>query len=226
MSDLLEVITPQRMSYEEYVEWEETQLERHEFHDGEVLAMSGGTGEHSVVNLNIGGELRQRLKGRLCTVFDSNIRVRQAPGRDYVYPDVTVVCGRPVFEPPLKPSHKRHLTLTNPTLIVETLSDSTEAYDRGEKFGLYIDIPTLREYVLVTQLRPRVETLLRGDDGTWSFAFWDGLDAVARLRSLEIDLPLAEVYAGADFGDDASAQAGGGIFLPNPDPQLCPQNPP
>ena len=194
------------MSYEEYVEWEETQLERHEFHDGEVLAMSGGTGEHSVVNSNLNREIGNRVKGKSCTVFDSGIRVRQASGRDYVYPDVTVVCGRPVFEPPLKPSHKRHLTLTNPTLILETLSDSTEAYDRGEKFGLYIDIPSLREYVLVTQLRPRIETLLRNDDGTWSFAFWDGLDAVARLRSLEIDLPLAEVYAGANFNDSAAVE--------------------
>ena len=97
MSDLLEVITPKRMSYEEYVEWEQTQLERHEFHDGEVLAMSGGTGEHSVLNASLTIGIGSRLKGRPCTVFDSNIRVRQAQGRDYVYPDLTVVCGRPVF---------------------------------------------------------------------------------------------------------------------------------
>ena len=200
MSELLEVITPQRMSYEEYVEWEQTQLERHEFHDGEVLAMSGGSGEHSVINSNVGGELRQRLKGRPCTVFDSNIRVRQVSSRDYVYPDVTVVCGRPEFEPQLKPSHVRHLTLTNPTLIVETLSESIKGYDRGDKFQKYLEIPTLRELVLIEQDRPRVDTYFRGDDGAWAFAYWTGLDAVARLRSLEIDLPLAEVYAGADFG--------------------------
>ena len=203
MSEPAEAVAPLRMTYEEYVEWEETQLERHEFHDGEVFAMSGGTGEHSVLNANLMRRIGNGLDRRPCTVFDSNIRVRQAQSSNYVYPDLTVVCGRPVFEQPLKPSHKRHLTLTNPTLVLEVLSDSTEAYDRGGKFGRYINIPTLREYVLVTQSRPRVETLLRNDDGTWSFAFWDGTEAVARLRSLELDLPLADVYANANFDAEA-----------------------
>ena len=202
MSEPAEAVAPLRMTYEEYVEWEQTQLERHEFHDGEVLAMSGGTGKHSVLNANLNRRIGNALDGRPCTVFDSNIRVRQAADRRYVYPDLTVVCGRPEFEPPLKPSHKRQITLVNPLLVLETLSESTELYDRGDKFFQYVGIASMREYVLVSQSRHRVESFLRGDDGTWSLAFWDGLESVARLRSLEIDLPLAEVYARTDFDAD------------------------
>ena len=206
MSEPAEAVAPLRMTYEEYVEWEQTQLERHEFHDGEVLAMSGGTVEHGLINTNAAGELRHLLKGRPCRVFGGDVRVRQPPqfkggSPRYVYPDVSVVCGKAEMEPPAKGSD-RLLTLLNPLLIVETLSDSTQSYDRGEKFFRYINIPSLREYVLVWQSPHRVESFLRGDDGTWSLAFWDGLEAVARLRSLEIDLPLAEVYARTDFDAD------------------------
>ena len=123
--------------------------------------------------------------------------------RRYFYPDASVVCGEPQYDE----ADANETTIVNPRLIVETLSASTEAYDRGEKFTHYRHLASLREYVLVSQDRPAVETFLRRDDGTWTFSSHEGVAAVARLASLEIDLPLAEVYAGIPFEGEQRPKA-------------------
>ena len=186
---------PERVSVAEYLAREAKAEQKHEFHDGEVLAMSGGTLRHSRINANLVGEVRDRLKGSPCFVLDSNMRVAIAATRRYFYPDATIVCGEPRFDE----NDPNQTTIVNPRVIVETLSASTEAYDRGEKFTHYRHLESLREYVLISQDRPAVETFLRRDDGTWTFSSWEGVAAVARLWSLEIDLPLAEVFAGITF---------------------------
>ncbi len=106
-----------------------------------------------------------------------------------------VVCGPREFDP----DDPRRLTVTNPTLVVEVLSPSTERGDRGEKLARYLQCRTLQEYVMVSQEQARVETIFRQADGTWALAFYDGLSAIARMRSLGIDLPLSEVYADVDL---------------------------
>jgi Uma2 family endonuclease len=180
---------------------EETAEQKHEFHDGEILAMSGGTYEHSVICLNVGGELRNRLQGGPCTPAEGNLRVRiQSQGR-YVYPDISVVCGQPAFDP----SDPNRTTILNPTVIVEVLSDSTEQYDRSKQFFAYRDVPSLEEYVLVSQHVPRVETFRRQVDGTWKIAgYFEGLEAIAMLTSLNVKLPLAEVYRNIQFAAPAT----------------------
>ena len=184
-----------RSTVEAYLAAEAVSEEKHEFHDGEILVMSGGTFEHSAITINLAGLLLARLQGTTCRPLDSNMRVRPGVSTRYFYPDLSVICGPPAFDP----LDRQRTTITNPKVIVEVLSESTAAYDRDEKFTLYRESDTLEEYVLVSQVRPDVQTFLRQPDGTWSFAAYAGREATARLRSLDIDLPLAAVYAGVAF---------------------------
>jgi Uma2 family endonuclease len=184
-----------RLTLAEYFRLEQDTSERHEFRDGEAVAMSGGTGEHSLIIANLIGEVRNRLKGKPCRVYDSNLRIAVDRGARYVYPDASVICGPVEYDPADTARH----TATNPRVIVEVLSPSTEGYDRGEKFRRYLKVPGFEEYVLVSQAVPVVEIYTRQGDGSWAFRVFDGMDAVARLRVLEVDLPLSEVFAGVEF---------------------------
>jgi Uma2 family endonuclease len=186
--------TPQ-YSIQDYYRIENDATEKHEFRDGEILAMSGGSPRNARIAVNVSAELHNRLKGKPCQPYSSDLRVRFVGQQRTAYPDVSVICGPIQYDPDDKAGH----TVLNPRLIVEILSPSTEAYDRGDKFAAYRDIPSLEEYVLVLQHEPRVETYLRLDDGTWSLAPFAGLEMTARLRSIGVDLPLAEVYSGVEF---------------------------
>lgn len=158
--------------------------------------MSGGTYRHSRIIANVIRSAGNRLDGSPCFVLESNMRVRLAVEDRYVYPDATIVCGEPQFDP-LDPNQT---TILNPTVVVEVLSDSTEAYDRGAKFTAYRELASMTEYVLVSQDVPQVETYLRQGDGTWSFAAYRGVENVAAFRSVRIELPLKEIYSGLAFG--------------------------
>lgn len=198
--------TRRRYTVEQYLQHERDALEeRHEFRDGELVAMSGGTVVHSQIIANCLGEMRNRLKGKPCRAYDSNLRVRIARGRLYSYPDVTVICGQPIIDP----DDRAGETVTNPQLVLEVLSPSTELYNRRTKFDRYRELESFRQYVLVSQESPRVETFFRRDDGSWTFDVAAGVEAIARLRSIEADLPLAEVYAGVTFppAEEAHPQA-------------------
>ncbi len=164
--------------------------------------MAGGTNDHALIAMNAGGELRQRLMGSPCRVYNSALRVRTPSFRRqmghrglYTYPDATVVCGKADVDM-LGPKTE---TLTNPTLLVEVLSESTESHDRGTKFERYSEIASFREYVLVRQDEPTVTVFLRRNNGDWKITHHYGTDAVARLDSDDVDLPLAEIYAGVSF---------------------------
>jgi Uma2 family endonuclease len=184
-----------RCTPEEYLARERDAADRHEYYHGEVFAMSGGTPDHSLIISNVNGELRARLKGKPCRVYDSNLRIRIPRTTLYTYPDVSVICGDRQFDP----LDTRRETVTNPTLIVEVLSPSTEAWDRGGKFQNYRQIESLREYVMVASDKPLVETYLRQQEGTWVLNAIGGLEARARLVSLGVELDLAEVYSGVQF---------------------------
>ncbi len=184
-----------RMTLAEYLRREETSEGKHEFHDGEVLAMSGGAYDHAAIATNLTRTLGNRLQGRPCEALDSNMRVATSVTRRFVYPDASILCGPPEFHP----EDRKKTTLVNPRVIFEVLSESTSDYDRGEKFDHYRRIPSLEEYVLVVQHQPMVQGFLRQADGTWSMATWEGPAAVGRVRCVGIDLPLAELYAGVEF---------------------------
>jgi Uma2 family endonuclease len=192
------VATPQprpRYTVQDYLRIEHDSTERHEYRDGEIVAMAGGTVAHSQIIANCIGELRNRLRDSSCNVFDSNLRVCISRGTLYSYPDATVICGRPELDL----DDARGQTVTNPRLIVEVLSPGTEAFDRGEKFRRYLKIASFQEYVLVSQCAAVVETYSRQPDGSWSFRVHEGLEAVAPLASVKVDLPLAEVFRGVEF---------------------------
>lgn len=179
----------------EYLARERDALEKHEYRDGEVVAMSGGSVRHSLISANVVGELGNRLKGKPCRAFDSNLRVHIQRSVLYTYPDASVICGTPQVDPddPLKE------TVINPSVIVEIISPSTEAYDRGEKFNWYRRLGSLKQYILVSQSIPQVELFMRSDDGTWLYTIFAEMEATAQVQSLGITLPLSEIYAGVDF---------------------------
>lgn len=177
------------LSEAEYLEFERASPEKHELAGGEIFAMSGGTFEHSAVTANIIGEARNGLGDKSCRVLESNMRLRVPATGSYVYPDASIFCGRPEF------TDDKRDTLTNPRLIVEVLSDSTEAYDRGDKFAGYRSIPSLEEYVLASQKRPRIEVFTRQPDGSWSLRIY-GPGERAVLASVGCSLDVDKIYEG------------------------------
>jgi Uma2 family endonuclease len=188
-------IKPDRYSIQDYLRLESGATERHEYRDGEIIAMAGGSPDHSLIIANVIRAVGNRLAGTPCRAYDSNLRVRIPRTPLFTYPDVSVISGPVQFDP----QDPNRTTATNPRLIVEVLSKSTEADDRGEKFRRYLSLDSLQEYVLVSQVRPWVETFTRQSDGSWRFATAPDLGSIARLESLQIDLPLSEMYAGVEF---------------------------
>lgn len=173
---------------EEYLAFERKAETKNEYFNGEVFAMVGASRKHNLIAGNIFGELSEQLKGKLCETYTSNMRVKiQATGL-YTYPVVVVVCGEPKFEDEYVD------TLLNPTLIVEVLSASTQAYDRIKKFGYYRTIESLAEYLLVAQDEYKVEQYVRQADKRWLLSDVRSLDSTLELASVPCVLPLKEVY--------------------------------
>jgi Uma2 family endonuclease len=179
---------------EEYLAVERHAEIRSEYLDGEMFAMTGGSLQHNLIVSNLIRELSLQLKKRPCQVYPSDLRVHVPATGLYTYPDVIVVCGEPQIE-------DQHLDiLLNPTLIVEVLSPTTEAYDRGKKFEHYRTIESLAEYLLVVQEEPRVEQYLRQDGNRWLLTAMAGLEGSLALPSIQCELSLAEVYDKVTFG--------------------------
>jgi Uma2 family endonuclease len=188
-----------RLTPAEYLAQERAATYRSEYFDGETFAMAGGSPNHSLIKVNVTGELRARLKDRPCAAYNSDLRVLIAATGLYAYPDASVIRG------PLEFDDARQDTVLNPAVLVEVLSESTEAYDRGKKFGHYRQIPSLREYLLVCQDEPRIEAFHRNDDGTWTLVEVAGLDGRLPLTPLGIELALREVYAKVEFSPPQAA---------------------
>jgi Uma2 family endonuclease len=181
----------------EYLAREREAETKSEYYDGETFATAGGSEEHSIIAVNVAGALNFRLADRPCKVYNSDMRVRVEDDSPYVYPDVSVVCGDAQF------ADEKRDTLLNPTVIVEVLSPTTEAWDRGGKFERYQQRASLQEYLLIAQDRPRVERYARQGDGEWLLTVVVGLERALSLPSIECELRLAEVYRKVTFPEDA-----------------------
>ncbi len=155
--------------------------------------MAGGTYDHALIITNASGELRTLLKGGTCDVIAIELRLAADPDSHYTYPDVLVICGEPVFQ-----QGRKH-TVMNPVVIIEVLSPSTEAVDRGRKFADYRKLPTLREYVMISQYEPRVEVYRLGLAGQWTLFEYFGLDMKVQFESLGVELPMSEIYRRVNF---------------------------
>jgi Uma2 family endonuclease len=178
---------------EEYLAIERRNEYKSEYVDGEMVAMTGASRRHNLINVNIVGEVSRQLRGRQlrgqqCEAYASDMRVRVPSTRSYVYPDVVVVCGEPQLEDDYLD------TLLHPTVLVEVLSESTERYDRGRKFGFYRTIESLAEYVLVAQDECRVEQYAKQPDGRWLLTDHRSPEDVVELASIQCTLRLSEIY--------------------------------
>jgi Uma2 family endonuclease len=180
------------ISYTEYLERERVAVEKSEYVDGEVYGMAGASIEHNLIGMNLGREISSALKDRPCLVLGSEMKVWMAAANTFAYPDLSGLCGRPEFH------DERRDVYTNPAFIIEILSDSTETYDRGGKFHRYQTLPSLREYVLVSQHTIAVDVYRRHEAG-WLYQSLQSLDDTLRLDSVDAAPPLAEIYRGV-FG--------------------------
>lgn len=182
---------------EQYLALERASATKNEYRRGRIVAMAGGSPRHSAVASKVQTALTIALRGRPCIVYNSDLRVHISSIGSYLYPDVTVTCEKPTFHSKDKDS------LTNPRLIVEVLSKSTEARDRGGKFHDYQEIPSLQHYVLVSQDERRVEHFERLPSGRWSLG--NVVDeGTLRIPSMGVEIPLADIYAGLEDLEETS----------------------
>ena len=184
-----------QLSPQAYLELERVAEFKSEYYRGGTFAMAGGTLLHSRLTMRLAYLIRVRLDGKDCEVYNSDARVcTQVNGGLYTYPDLTIVCGKPIA---LDDSLD---VLMNPKVIVEVLSPSTEAKDRGFKFQQYKQVATLEEYILVSQTEPLVERFSRSANKTWTnYEDVRGLDGILRLNALGVEIPLAELFTDAEF---------------------------
>ena len=197
-----------RLTPEEYIAFErkappDSEISRYEYLNGELIAMSGASRAHNLITNNISSELRSLLKGTGCETYASDMRVSAPVTSSYFYPDVVVVCEEPRFEDDVFD------ILLNPIILVEVLSPSTEAYDRGEKFSHYRHLASLQEYVLVSQdkvlveryRRPQKHEIAPVTTKDWIFTAFQALEDILPLTSSQCELPLQEIYERVTFPD-------------------------
>lgn len=187
-----------KLTEQEYHALEAASQIKHEFVNGEVYAMTGGSQAHNDISDNIYGLLFVALRGGRCRAHHSDMALKVEATGDTFYPDITIVCGERAFADDAPVA-----TLLNPVTIIEVLSPSTELYDRTTKFDDYRQIPTLKDYVLVAQDQPRIDVYSRRDDDAWVLTPLDGLDAALYVPAVDVTLPLTDIYAQVDFDKDS-----------------------
>ncbi len=179
---------------QEYFHWERQQERKHELHKNRIYAMAGVSRWHNEINGNLVAFFFTRFREKQCRAYFNDLRLAVDWQSTYTYPDLVVVCGRPLFLPGVKPD-----TLTNPTLIFEILSPSTEYIDRNFKLESYLRLESLQGYFLVAQDAPQIEAYICADDGGWRQELVVGLEATLWLDMLGCAIPLAGIYAGLEF---------------------------
>ncbi len=178
---------------EEYLALEEQSETRNEYHDGEIVPMSGGTVNHNKISGNFYAYFKFAKKGQSYDVFMADVRLWIPESNRYTYPDVQIICGEVGYY------EKRKDTIINPTVIIEVLSQSTEAYDKGDKFKYYRSIPSFQEYIIINQYQYEVEQYVKTEDNKWLVSYLESAEAVLSLNSVEFEISLEELYEGVEF---------------------------
>jgi len=183
-----------KISIEEYIAIEKANDTKYEYHNGSIYAMAGGTLNHALICGNIFGELRNALggKNKKCITINSEVKLRIEVKNSYVYPDTMVVCGD------IEKAERKSDAIKNPTVIVEVLSKSTAAYDRGDKFYLYRQIESLQEYILIEQEKAEIEVYTKKGD-LWQITRFTGMETNLILSSLNVEIKLSEIYEDVVF---------------------------
>jgi Uma2 family endonuclease len=184
---------PKRMTEAEYLIFERASETKHEWMNGQVVAMTGASRAHNLISVNVLTALKSALRGRGCEIYPADMRVKVGATGLYTYPDISVVCGEAAF------NDDRLDTLLNPTVVFEILSPTTERYDRGRKFQHYRELESLQMYVLIAQDMPRIECYARTGSDQWVLSDYKGLDTDAQLEPIGATLQLAEVYEQVDW---------------------------
>ena len=183
-----------RFTPEEYLQMEEFSTQKHEYYNGEIFAMAGAKWAHNAIVSNMTGHLFPLLKGKSCRPVGGDLRVLVEKNSLFTYPDITIVCGQPQF------LNQDEMNLLNPSILIEVLSPSTREYDRGDKFKLYRDLPSLKEYILVDSQSISIEAFRVNEQGFWILQRYEKPEEQLTLKSVEIALPLAEIYEGSGIG--------------------------
>jgi Uma2 family endonuclease len=176
------------LTFEEYLAIERNAEEKSEYFNGEMFLMSGGSAAHSIIAANVIRLLGNQLVERDCILYNSDMRVKISKLKKTTYPDVSIVCGEQQFD------DEQQDTLLNPTLVIEVLSDSTEAYDRGRKFEHYQQLDSFAEYILISQTPYRIEQFIRQDGRTWTYKEFRNAEEIVQLESVNCTLLLQDVY--------------------------------
>ena len=180
-----------KLTVEEYFALDDCSEGRLEYHDGETFPVVAATEQQARIQANATIGMGNRLRGSSCHIA-GQLRIRTT-ARNYVVPDITVICGAFMRAAESKDA------FTNPKVIVEILSPSTADFDHGGKFALYRELPSLLDYILVSQDAPRVEVFHKQSDEKWLLSIYPGMDSIVRIESLDLELPAAEIYAGVEF---------------------------
>ena len=180
----------QKLTIEEYLQFEKASTEKHEYFKGEIFAMSGASNRHNWLFKNLFGNLAQQLKGNPCQPFGPDMRMHIPENTLFTYPDISIYCGDPAS------TNFDMDTVINPIIIVEILSRSTEQYDRGNKFRFYRDIPTLKEYILIDSESIDVEAFRLNLEDRWELQEYRFLTEVLSIPTLQLTIPLSEIYEG------------------------------
>ncbi len=191
--------TKRRFTPQEYLALERKSETRNEYYNGEIFAMAGASREHNLISVNLLRDIGNQLEDRPCEAYPSDMRVSIEATGLYTYPDVSVVCGEPRFQ------DREVDTLLNPTVIIEVISPTTEAYDRGDKFRHYRSIGSLREFVLISQDRMMVERYTR-QENDWVLSDMTDPDQVLKLESIGCQIPLNRIYARITFPEPGATE--------------------
>lgn len=195
MSAMPQKQEPSKMSEAEYLAFERQSDIKHEYIDGYAYAMAGARRKHSLITGNLFASSHSQFQGKNCEVHQSELRVKVSASK-YFYPDITIICGKVIL------ADNEFDNLLNPTVIIEVLSPSTEAFDRGNKFQFYRSIDSLKEYILVSQDIARIEGFSRQESGLWTFDASIGLDTSFKLSTIDCTFDLATIYQGISFDKD------------------------
>lgn len=180
-------------SPEQYLELEENAEFKHEYHDGEIIEMTGGTTNHNTIALNFCTNFKFTMKGQNYQIYINDVRLWMSEYRRYTYPDVMIITGKPIYE------GENTTTVTNPSVIIEVLSDSTKNYDRGKKFRFYRSLESLQEYILIDQYSYYVEQFIKESSQEWKFREYVGEKDVLKLTTMDFEITFNELYESIDF---------------------------
>ena len=182
-----------KYSIEEYLQMEEVSDEKHEYYQGKIFAMSGAKVPHNIISVNLIKLLGKKLEGKSCEPFNSDQRIYIPQNSLFTYPDISIICGEIVT------LNNDDWNIINPVVIIEVLSKATKNYDRGDKFKLYRDIATLKEYILIDSETISIEAFRINDGGHWELEEYKKADNILLIKCIQVSIPVTEIYERTDL---------------------------